>query len=102
MSRNITRTTSLIVMLKIFRFPSTVLIVTLCLATLSFSTFADDNEKKQQPSSGELVLPSDYETGEEKKCMTVCEQWGEDCIINPATGSRKCRRVCKSFTEECF
>lgn len=59
-----------------------------------------DNSGK--PLDGEIVLPDDYNEAEEKKCLTVCEQWGEDCIINPRTGSRKCRRVCKSFTEECF
>ncbi len=38
----------------------------------------------------------------EKKCMTVCEKWGEDCVINPRTGARKCRRMCKKLAQECF
>jgi len=38
----------------------------------------------------------------DKKCMTICKRWGEDCIINPRTGSRDCRRTCKEFGEECF
>ena len=65
-----------------------------------FSKESEDISVK--PLDGELVLPDDYNKAEDKKCMTVCDQWGEDCIINPRTGSRKCRRVCKSFTEECF
>ena len=71
---------------------------------LSMPVLAAETEDKRdnRPDDGELVLPRDYQKSDEKKCMTVCEQWGEDCIINPATGSRKCRRVCKSFTEECF
>jgi hypothetical protein len=55
-----------------------------------------------KPIDGELVMPDDYNKADEKKCMTVCDQWGQDCIVNPRTGNRKCRRVCKSFTEECF
>jgi len=51
------------------------------------------------------LLPEGYNnTTEEKKCITVCDQWGEDCIINPSSnsGARKCRRVCQSFAETCF
>ena len=74
------------------------------LMTSPFSLSADEKPTNQSTKviDGELLLPDDYNKAEEKKCMTVCEQWGEDCIINPRTGSRKCRRVCKSFAEECF
>ena len=76
------------------------------MALLLFSSAAyseeDATDRSVKSLDGELLLPDDYNTAEEKKCMTVCERWGEDCIINPRTGSRKCRRVCKSFTEECF
>ena len=44
----------------------------------------------------------DEEGKDEKKCMTICKKWGEDCIINPRTGTRDCRRMCKEFGEECF
>jgi len=60
--------------------------------------------KLQEPESGTLVVPgSETKPGEqkEKKCMTVCKQWGEDCIIDARQG-RKCRRTCKDFGEECF
>ena len=53
------------------------------------------------PESGSLVIPGD-EDQKEKKCLTICKRWGEDCIINPRTGNRDCRRTCKEFGEECF
>jgi hypothetical protein len=56
-----------------------------------------------QPSSGDLVIPGASEDkAKKKKCVTVCDEWGRDCIINPRTGQRKCRRMCKSFGEECI
>ena len=69
----------------------------------------DHPEGNVMPLDGELLLPEGYNnTKTEKKCITVCDQWGEDCILNinpSATGAgtnRKCRRVCKSFAEACF
>ncbi len=81
------------------------LIAVLMMFTLSVSVpvySEDDNERSVKPLDGELQLPDDYDKAEEKKCLTVCDKWGEDCILNPRTGSRNCRRVCKSFAEECF
>ena len=63
---------------------------------------AGDENQAQPEKSGPLVLPDNDSDKSEKKCMKVCEKWGEDCVINPKTGSRKCRRVCKNFGEECF
>ena len=60
--------------------------------------------KEYRPKSGTLVMPSDTgkkDDKEGKKCMTVCNRWGQDCIIDPARG-RLCRRTCKEFGEECF
>lgn len=75
----------------------------LIITVLSLPAYSEENEERIIiPTDGELLLPDDYNNSAEKKCMTVCDQWGEDCIINPRTGTRKCRRVCKSFTEECF
>lgn len=56
---------------------------------------------------GTLVWPGEREaTGREstsqRKCMKVCKEWGESCIIDPRTGVRKCRRSCKQFGVECF
>lgn len=81
------------------------LLTVLMMFSLSVSApvYAEENDDRSvKPLDGELQLPDDYNQAEEKKCMTICAKWGEDCIINPRTGSRKCRRVCKSFTEECF
>jgi hypothetical protein len=74
------------------------------LAFMLSSVFAEDTEKeaKSDYSSGKIVLPGETDGNEGKKCLTVCEKWGEDCIINPRTGSRKCRRICKEFGQECF
>jgi hypothetical protein len=79
------------------------LITVLIVFLLSVPVYAEDDEtRSEKPLDGELVLPDDYDKAEDKKCVTVCDRWGEDCILNPRTGSRKCRRVCKSFAEECF
>ena len=59
-----------------------------------------DNEK---PLSGTLVLPAaPGKEKSEKKCMTVCQRWGQECMIDPTRGVRKCRRTCKEFGQECF
>ena len=56
----------------------------------------------EQPRSGSLVLPAAAEEEKsEKKCMTVCQRWGQECMIDPR-GVRKCRRTCKEFGQECF
>ncbi len=81
------------------------LIAVLMVFTLSVSApvySEDDDARSVKPLDGELLLPDDYDKADEKKCLTVCDKWGEDCILNPRTGSRNCRRVCKSFAEECF
>jgi len=59
--------------------------------------------KPEQPRSGDLVIPGTQEIkAKEKQCVTVCDKWGENCIINPRTGQRNCRRMCKSFGQECI
>ena len=60
----------------------------------------------ERVESGTLVLPAAAEEEKkEKKCMTVCGRWGEECMfINRGAGgmTKKCRRACKKFVEECF
>jgi hypothetical protein len=68
---------------------------------------AEDNQRQTQVPSGSLLLPESGGAGneEEKKCMTVCGRWGEDCTyINRGAGgtTRSCRRTCQQFTQECF
>ncbi len=59
--------------------------------------------------SGTLLMPGqDSASGRQtqsdtrRKCMRVCREWGEDCIIDSKQGTRKCRRSCKQFGIECF
>ena len=64
--------------------------------------FAEDTTPQSEPESGSLVIPGEENDQKDKKCLTICKKWGENCIINPRTGSRDCRRTCKEFGEECF
>ncbi|MCZ6804851.1 MAG: hypothetical protein O7D86_13230 [Proteobacteria bacterium] len=62
--------------------------------SVSLPVFSEDNSEENdnrsvKPLDGELVLPDDYNNADNKKCLTVCDRWGEDCLINPRTGSRK-------------
>jgi hypothetical protein len=83
---------------------SLVMVLTVFSLSVAVPVYAEENDavRSEKPLDGELVLPDDYSKAKEKKCVTVCDSWGEDCILNPRTGSRNCRRVCKSFAEECF
>ena len=57
----------------------------------------------EQKSDGPLVLPEDdTDAGTEKKCLTVCKEWGENCVMNPRTGNRQCRKTCKQLGKECI
>ena len=51
------------------------------------------------PQSIQLVAE---DTDKDKRCMMVCEEWGEDCVVNQDTGEEDCRRVCVKFGEQCF
>jgi len=62
-----------------------------------------DVKDEERPRSGSLVLPADRDDNKgEKKCMTVCQRWGQECMIDTRRGVRKCRRSCKEFGQECF
>ena len=71
----------------------------------------EDSKKDQQTDEilpGTLLLPDSQQSekpASEKRCMTVCARWGEECLLlNRGAGGmeRKCRRTCKQFAEECF
>ena len=70
----------------------------------SLLLLAEDTQdtKPEQPEPGSLVIPGEDTEKADKKCLTICKKWGEDCIINPRTGARNCRRTCKDFGKECF
>lgn len=85
------------------------LLIILLVAAAGVVTAGQDsgNDRRYQDvPSGTLVLPRERnlgrEAGNSQKCMKVCREWGESCIIDPRTGSRKCRRTCKQFGVECF
>ncbi|NKB37920.1 MAG: hypothetical protein GKR93_12260 [Gammaproteobacteria bacterium] len=62
----------------------------------------EQHSESQDLPSGTLVLPVAKDEKEvEKKCMTVCQKWGQDCVYDNQRG-RKCRRSCKQFGQECF
>ena len=63
---------------------------------------AEPDTTQESLHSDDLPAPSSEDEDAEKKCMKICSQWGEDCIVNPKTGARKCRKVCEHFGEECF
>ncbi len=63
----------------------------------------NDEANDETPRSGSLVLPLTADDDKsEKKCMTICQRWGQDCMIDSTRGVRKCRRTCKEFGQECF
>jgi hypothetical protein len=73
------------------------------LASLMLAESDSQDASPEDPRSGTLVLPvAADEEAEEKKCMTVCQRWGEDCMMDSRRGVRKCRRICKEFGQECF
>jgi hypothetical protein len=66
---------------------------------------AESDTGKVDPGQADIlesIKEADQKENPKKKCMMVCEKWGEDCVINPSTGTRKCRRTCKQLTQECF
>ncbi len=53
--------------------------------------------------SGTLIVPGEGQAVKsERKCVRVCDKWGERCNINPRTGQKKCMRMCETFGEDCF
>ena len=51
------------------------------------------------------IQTANPEYREDRRCMTVCSRWGEDCVmLNSGSNlvTKKCVRTCKSFAEECL
>ncbi len=78
------------------------------LLVFSANSMAEDKQadkrqiSSQEPESGTIVFPVQQNQSQERQCLTVCQQWGEECTFIATTGSRQCRRVCKSLGQECF
>ena len=63
---------------------------------------AENGSNGNEPEPGSLVIPGEEKDKKDKKCLNVCKEWGESCMINPRTGASNCRRTCKQFGMECF
>lgn len=80
--------------------------IMLCKMQLSVADgidFAIPIEQADVPVASQSLDESsvDVSDTEEKQCLTICDRWGTQCIINQDAG-RKCRRICESFVQECF
>ena len=74
--------------------------------TLALEYENGDIQPERETASLRVQVPgANPEYRENRRCMTVCSRWGEDCVmLNPGSGpvTRKCVRTCKSFAEECL
>ncbi len=62
-----------------------------------------ENEKNKSYIDQELVDYNNEISREKKqKCMVICEQWANDCVIDTKNGAQNCRQVCQQFGQECF
>ena len=89
-------------MLHQFNFLPHLVFLAILLALPYGYVFAENGANDAGDKTTTAVPENRADNQSDKKCLTVCQNWGEDCMINPRTGSRKCRRVCKEFGEECF
>lgn len=85
-----------------------ILLVFLCFCgTVSCATeaYKDTDDSVSEPGRTfeppEGATPEKNSDGQTKKCLTVCDKWDKECILNSRYGTRKCRRVCKVFIQEC-
>lgn len=81
------------------------LVILLVFSTYSMAKESQSDKSQistQQPESGTIVFPVQPSQEKKRQCLTVCQQWGEECTFIATTGSRQCRRVCKSLGQECF
>jgi len=52
------------------------------------------------PQSGDLVIPGAKENeGKEKQCVTVCDEWGKNCVINPENAEECANHSAKSVSK---
>ena len=74
--------------------------------TLALEYENDDSQPERETASLQVQVPAaNPGYREDRRCMTVCSRWGEDCVtLNPGADpvTRKCVRTCKSFAEECL
>ncbi|MCY4154473.1 MAG: hypothetical protein OXD47_11000 [Gammaproteobacteria bacterium] len=72
--------------------------------TLALDT--DDSDAQPLGETATLRVPATrQEQRQDEQCMTVCSNWGEECVMFNAGSDRalrKCVRTCKAFSEECL
>ena len=65
-----------------------------------------DVQPERETAGLQIQVPAgNTEYRDDRRCMTFCSRWGEDCVIHHAGTDRtirKCMRTCKSFSEECL
>ena len=65
-----------------------------------------DVRPERETASLQVTVPAgNPESREDRRCMTFCSSWGQDCVtLNHGTDhvTRKCVRTCKTFSEECL
>ena len=65
-----------------------------------------DSQPERETATLRIQVPAaTQEFREDRRCMTFCSSWGQDCVtLNAGTDrvTRKCVRACKSFSEECL
>ena len=75
-------------------------------ASLVLALEYENSEPQSGPEPASLQLPAaNEENRNDRRCMTVCSRWGEDCVmLSPAADvlAKKCVRTCKTFAEECL
>ena len=75
-------------------------------AALVIALEYENGNIRPQGETASLRLPAaSEENREDRRCMTVCSSWGEECVITPAGAdvvTEKCVRTCQSFAEECL
>ena len=66
----------------------------------------ETSDIQPQRETASLRVPAARDENREgSRCMTVCSNWGEECVMMRAASdvvTKKCVRTCKSFAKECF
>ncbi len=67
---------------------------------------ADNRDTKPQGKTANVQMPATrQEWRQDEQCMTVCSNWGQECVMLNSGSDRairRCVRTCKSFSEECL
>lgn len=66
----------------------------------------ENSDIRPQRETASLRVPAaGADNREDRRCMTVCSNWGEECVMISSSAdvmTEKCVRTCKAFAKECF